>query len=64
MHAKGAQPKVRRRGTAGADFVLETVFWHAGAARLLKGRTRGPVKPSAEAVAEATSLLTPGNARR
>ncbi|GGU64680.1 hypothetical protein GCM10010211_32180 [Streptomyces albospinus] len=47
VKAKGAQPKVRRRGVTRADFVLETVFWDAGAARLLprllKGRTRGPV---------------------
>ncbi|MFF4652632.1 tyrosine-type recombinase/integrase [Streptomyces sp. NPDC001380] len=47
VKAKGAQPKVRRRGTARADYVLETVFWDAGTAwllpRLLKGRTRGPV---------------------
>lgn len=36
---------MRRRGAARAGFVLETVFWDAGAARLLprllKGRTRG-----------------------
>lgn len=47
MKAKGAQPKVRRRGAAHADYVLETVFWDAGTARLLprllKGSTRGPV---------------------
>jgi integrase len=47
VKAKGAQPKVRRRGAARSDFVLETVFWDAGTARLLprllKGRTRGPV---------------------
>ncbi|WP_257138366.1 MULTISPECIES: site-specific integrase [Streptomyces] len=42
VKSKGAQPKVRR-----ADYVLETVFWGAGTARLLprllKDRTRGPV---------------------
>jgi hypothetical protein len=47
VKAKGAQPKARRRGQRREDFVLETVFWDAGAARLLprllKGRTRGPV---------------------
>lgn len=38
---------MRRRGATRADYVLETVFWDAGTARLLprllKGRTRGPV---------------------
>ncbi|WP_433258454.1 hypothetical protein ACQPYK_23565 [Streptosporangium sp. CA-135522] len=47
MKSKGARPEVRRRGAARADFVLETVFWDAGTARLLprliRGRTRGPV---------------------
>ncbi|MCT2545683.1 site-specific integrase [Streptomyces atratus] len=47
VKSKGAKPKVRRRGTVRADYVLETVFWDAGTARLLprllKGRTRGPV---------------------
>lgn len=47
VKAKGAVPKVRRRGQVREDFVLETVYWDAGAARLLprllKGRTRGPV---------------------
>jgi hypothetical protein len=47
VKAKGAQPKARRRGQAREDFVLETVYWDAGTARLLprllKGRTRGPV---------------------
>jgi hypothetical protein len=46
VKAKGAQPKARRRGQAREDFVLETVYWDAGTARLLprllKGRTRGP----------------------
>ncbi|MEU6718045.1 site-specific integrase [Nonomuraea sp. NPDC046802] len=41
VKAKGA------RGQAREDFVLETVYWDAGTARLLprllKGRTRGPV---------------------
>ncbi|MCX4750318.1 site-specific integrase [Kitasatospora sp. NBC_01287] len=47
VKAKGAQPKARRRGQAREDFVLETVYWDAGTARLLprllRGRTRGPV---------------------
>lgn len=47
VKAKGGQPKVRRRGASRADYVLETVFWDAGTARLpprlLKSRTRGPV---------------------
>ncbi|MEV6154613.1 site-specific integrase [Nonomuraea sp. NPDC052129] len=47
VKAKGARAKTRRRGQAREDFVLETVYWDAGAARLLprllKGRTRGPV---------------------
>ncbi|MFG1966695.1 tyrosine-type recombinase/integrase [Nonomuraea sp. NPDC049028] len=47
VKAKGAHAKTRRRGQAREDFVLETVYWDAGAARLLprllKGRTRGPV---------------------
>jgi integrase len=46
VKAKGAA-KARRRGTAREDFVLETIYWDAGTARLLprllKGRTRGPV---------------------
>lgn len=43
VKAKGAQPKVRRCGVAREDYVLETVYWDAGTARLLKGRTCGPV---------------------
>ncbi|SDN73686.1 tyrosine-type recombinase/integrase [Streptomyces wuyuanensis] len=47
VKAKGAKSKSRRRGQAREDFVLETVYWDAGTARLLprllKGRTRGPV---------------------
>ncbi|MCY0933335.1 site-specific integrase [Streptomyces sp. H34-S4] len=47
VKAKGARPRTRRRGAVRADFVLETVYWDAGTARLLprllKGRTRGPV---------------------
>ncbi|EYT81610.1 recombinase [Streptomyces sp. Tu 6176] len=47
VKSKGAKPKVRRRGTVRADYVLETVFWDAGTARLLprllKGHTCGPV---------------------
>jgi integrase len=47
VKAKGARPRTRRRGVMREDFVLETVYWDAGTARLLprllKGRTRGPV---------------------
>lgn len=47
VKAKGARPRTRRRGAVREDFVLETVYWDAGTARLLprllKGRTRGPV---------------------
>jgi integrase len=47
VKAKGARSKARRRGQAREDFVLETVYWDAGTARLLprllKGRTWGPV---------------------
>ncbi|EMF30821.1 tyrosine-type recombinase/integrase [Streptomyces pseudogriseolus] len=47
VKAKGARSKARRRGQAREDFVLETVYWDAGTARLLprllRGRTRGPV---------------------
>lgn len=47
VKAKGAKSKSRRRGEAREDFVLETVYWDAGTARLLprllKGRTSGPV---------------------
>ncbi|MET8564479.1 site-specific integrase [Streptomyces flaveolus] len=47
VKAKGAQPRTRRRGAPREEFVLETVYWDAGTARLLprliKGRTRGPV---------------------
>lgn len=47
VKAKGARSKTRRRGQAREDFVLETVYWDAGTARLLprllRGRTRGPV---------------------
>ncbi|MBR7679264.1 site-specific integrase, partial [Streptomyces daliensis] len=45
--AQGAKSKSRRRGQVRKDFVLETVYWDAGTARLLprllKGRTCGPV---------------------
>jgi hypothetical protein len=45
VKAKGARTKARRRGQAREDFVLETVHWNAGTARLLprllNGRTRG-----------------------
>ncbi|WP_225860917.1 tyrosine-type recombinase/integrase [Streptomyces triticiradicis] len=47
VKAKGAKAKTRRRGEARDDFVLETVYWDAGTARLLprllKDRSRGPV---------------------
>ncbi|NEA59644.1 site-specific integrase [Streptomyces sp. SID13666] len=47
VKAKGARTKARRRGQVREDYVLETVYWDAGTARLLprllKGRTRGPV---------------------
>ncbi|HUR01839.1 MAG TPA: site-specific integrase [Nonomuraea sp.] len=47
VKAKGARSKARRRGQAREDFVLETVCWDAGTARLLprllRGRSRGPV---------------------
>lgn len=47
VKAKGAKSKTRRRGEAREDFVLETVYWDAGTARLLprllKDRARGPV---------------------
>jgi hypothetical protein len=43
VRAKGARSKARRWGQAREDFVLETVYWDDGTARLLKGRTRGPV---------------------
>ncbi|WP_329084037.1 tyrosine-type recombinase/integrase [Streptosporangium sp. NBC_01469] len=47
VKAKGARAKARRRGQVREDFVLESLYWDAGTARLLprllKGRTRGPV---------------------
>lgn len=49
VKAKGARPRprTRHRGAVREDFVLETVYWDAGTARLLprllKGRSRGPV---------------------
>jgi hypothetical protein len=47
VKAKGALTKAHRRGQAREDFILETVCWDAGTARLLprllKGRTCGPV---------------------
>ena len=43
---KGARSKARRRGQAREGFVLETVYWEAGTARLLprllRGRIQGP----------------------
>ncbi|CAG6393610.1 hypothetical protein SCOCK_210050 [Actinacidiphila cocklensis] len=35
VKAKGARTKVRRRGQVREDYVLETVYWDAGTARLL-----------------------------
>ncbi|MCX4822435.1 site-specific integrase [Streptomyces sp. NBC_01142] len=47
VKAKGSRTKARRRSQGREDFVLETVYWDAGTARLLprllKGRTRGPM---------------------
>lgn len=47
VKAKGARTKARRRSQSREDYVLETVYWDAGTARLLprllKGRARGPV---------------------
>jgi hypothetical protein len=47
VKAKCARAKTRRRGQTRDDFVLETIYWDAGTARLLprllKRRTRGPV---------------------
>lgn len=47
VKAKGARTKAHRRGQAREDYVLETVYWDAGTARLLpwllRGRTRGSV---------------------
>lgn len=47
VKAKGARAKARRREQAREDFVLETVCWDVGTARLLlrlvKGRPQGPV---------------------
>lgn len=35
VKGKGARPRTRRRGAVREDFVLETVYWDAGTARLL-----------------------------
>ncbi|MFD8562685.1 hypothetical protein ACFV1N_35855 [Streptosporangium canum] len=47
VQAKGARTEARRRGQVREDFVLESLYWDAGTARLLPrlltGRTRGPV---------------------
>lgn len=47
VRAKGAQPKTKRRGATRAEYVMETVWWDAGTARLLPrligDRTRGPL---------------------
>ncbi|WP_245718462.1 site-specific integrase [Nocardia miyunensis] len=40
---KSAKPRTRRRGAAHHEHVLETVYWDAGTARLIRGRTCGPV---------------------
>ncbi|CAC36712.1 putative integrase/recombinase [Streptomyces coelicolor A3(2)] len=41
VKAKGARSKARRRGQAREDFVLETVYWDAGTARLLPRLLKG-----------------------
>lgn len=41
VKANGARSKARRRGQAREDFVLETVYWDAGTARLLPRLLRG-----------------------
>jgi site-specific recombinase XerD len=47
VKSKGAEPRTRRRNATHHEFVLDTVYWDAGTARLLprliKDRTRGPV---------------------
>ncbi|WP_231390452.1 site-specific integrase [Nocardia sp. CNY236] len=47
VKSKGAKPRIRRRGAGHAEYVLETVYWDAGTARLLprliKDRTAGPL---------------------
>ena len=47
VKSKGARPRTRRRGAGHGEFVLETVYWDAGTARLLprliKERSRGPL---------------------
>lgn len=47
IKAKGAREKARRRGQAREDFMLETVYWDGGTARLLprllRSHTCGPV---------------------
>lgn len=64
VKAKGARSKARRRGQAREDFVLETVYWDAGTARLLprllKGRTRGPARGRARLSALVTCARIPG----
>jgi integrase len=58
VKAKGAQPKVRRRGQRREDFVLETVFWDAGTARLLPRLLRGRL-----AGRSSSPIAVPGPAR-
>lgn len=66
VKAKGAHSKARRRGQAREDFVLETVYWDAGTARLLprllRGRTRSPIAVPVRGrwSARATCARTPG----
>ncbi len=47
VKSKGARPRTRQRGATRADYVLDTVYWDAGTARLLprliRSRTRGPL---------------------
>jgi integrase len=47
VKSKGAKPRTRRRGATHAEYQLDTVYWDAGAGRLLprliRDRTRGPL---------------------
>lgn len=47
VKSKGARPRTRRRGAGHGEYVMETVYWDAGTARLLprliKERTQGPL---------------------
>ena len=73
VKAKGARSKARRRGQAREDFVLETVYWDAGTARLLPrllravpaGRCSSPTAAPARErwSARATCARTPARPR-